>query len=287
MTEKKPDWLKVKLGGGPEFNKLRDLIHASGLHTVCEEALCPNMGACWRHGRATLMILGDTCTRGCGFCNVGTGRPECPDESEPGNVARAVEAMELTDVVITSVTRDDLEDGGAGIWAETIRQIHELAPSVRVEVLIPDFQGSESSYRKIADAAPEVLGHNLETVRSLYAKVRSDADYDRSLALLKWFHHKGMITKSGIMVGLGETEEEVIELMQDVVETGCDMFYIGQYLSPGKDHIPVTKYIEPGEFEFYARKGREIGFGVVVSAPLVRSSFYSEEQSRFVEGAML
>ncbi|MBN2301414.1 MAG: lipoyl synthase [Lentisphaerae bacterium] len=282
MVERKPDWLKVKLGGGAEFVRLRELIHANGLHTVCEEALCPNMGECWGHGRATLMILGNICTRGCLFCNVTSGRPCAPDASEPNMVAKAIKSMGLKDVVITSVTRDDLDDGGASIWAATIECIHETVPGVRVEVLIPDFRGRDDSFRLVLNAAPEIVGHNLETVRSLCRKVRPDADYDRSLNLLKWFHNNGAITKSGIMVGLGETFEEVQELMSEVAGTGCDIFYVGQYLRPSKKHIAVSRYVEPGEFDSYLRYGYKVGFKVVVSAPLVRSSYHSDIQADFI-----
>ena len=280
---RKPPWLKVRLGLGPNSSKLKRIVESGGLHTVCDEALCPNKGRCWEHGRATLMILGGVCTRGCGFCNVAGGVPDACREDEPSQVAEAVRSMGLSEVVITSVTRDDLADGGAGIWAETISMTRDVVPGIVVEVLIPDFQGCAASLKKVMEAAPEVLGHNLETVPSLYRRVRPQADYRRSLEVLRRASEQGIIVKTGIMVGLGETEQEVLELMADARSAGCDILTVGQYLRPTGQHLPVESYVDPGQFEFYRSKGQEIGFDVVVSGPLVRSSFHSEEQSIFVE----
>lgn len=280
--ERKPDWLKVRLAQGRNYKHLKRLVHERGLHTVCEEALCPNMGTCWEHGRATLMILGDVCSRGCRFCAVGSGKPGRPDTKEPGQVADAVKAMGLRDVVITSVTRDDLEDGGATLWAETIRLVHEAVRGIRVEVLIPDFGGDRKALQTVFDAKPEVLGHNLETVPALYARARPNADYRQSLNVLRRAHDQGLITKTGIMVGVGETREQVVSVMKEAVAAGCDIFYAGQYLQPTRGHLPVDRYVEPGEFDFFTKKGLELGFQVVVAGPLVRSSYHSEEQERFV-----
>ena len=279
----KPPWLRVRLGGGTEYTRVKNLMKGQSLHTVCEEALCPNMGRCWEKGRATIMILGDTCTRSCRFCGVASRAPDGPDGDEPRRVAEAVAAMGLKDIVLTSVTRDDLSDGGASIWAETIRQIKATIPGIMVEVLIPDFGGSEASLAMVIDAAPEVLGHNLETVRPCYAEVRPQADYEQSLTLLRRAHAQGMITKTGIMVGVGETKEEVFALIRDVQDCGCDIFYVGQYLQPSKDHLPVARYVEPGEFDLYRDEALKAGISVCVSAPLVRSSYHSEEQERYLE----
>jgi lipoic acid synthetase len=228
------------------------------------------------------MILGGICSRGCRFCNVESGGPELPDEDEPGRVAEAVRAMGLRDVVITSVTRDDLEDGGAGIWAATIRAVRSACPGIVVEVLIPDFNGSEPALRRVLDAEPHVLGHNLETVPSQYPRVRPQADYGRSLEVLARAHAAGFVTKSGIMVGLGETEDEVTAVMRDARGTGCNIFYVGQYLQPSGKHLPVDRYVEPAEFGHYREAGKAAGFDVVVAEPLVRSSFHSEEQAAFL-----
>jgi lipoic acid synthetase len=279
---KKPDWLKVRVPHGAGFVRMKGIIQGGHLHTVCEEALCPNMGRCWEKGRATIMILGDKCSRACSFCNVRAEQSGICDEGEPARVAEAVKQMGLRDVVITSVTRDDLEDGGAHIWAETIRLVHEAVPGILVEVLIPDFGGSLSSLKLVLEARPEVLGHNLETVRSLYSRVRPQADYRRSIELLKRAHDHGAIVKTGIMVGVGETKEEVYDLMGDARRAGCDIFYVGQYLQPTKKHLAVSRYVTPAEFDEYRDKGLQMGFKVVVSAPLVRSSYHSEEQERYL-----
>jgi lipoic acid synthetase len=279
----KPPWLKVRLGGGAEYTRLRNLVKNQCLHTVCEEALCPNMGRCWEKGRATILILGDTCSRSCRFCNVASRTPSAPDRDEPRRVAEAVEAMGLHDIVLTSVTRDDLADGGAAIWAETIRRIKEKMPRLLVEVLIPDFGGSEASLDAVIAAGPDVLGHNLETVRRLYPKVRPQADYDQSLTVLRRAHERGMITKTGIMAGVGETKAEVLDLIRDVRACGCDVFYAGQYLQPSRNHLAVERYVTPEEFELYRAAALEVGIPVCVSAPLVRSSYHSEEQEGYLD----
>jgi lipoyl synthase len=278
----KPAWLRVRLGGGPGYSRLQKLLHDRGLHTVCEEALCPNKGRCWEHGRATVMILGNTCTRNCTFCNVVPGRPAACDQEEPRRVADAVKAMKISEIVITSVTRDDLEDGGAAIWAETIRQVRDGVPGIVLEVLIPDFKGKMDLIGCVLAAKPDVLGHNVETVPRLYRKVRPQADYRRSLDVLKHAHERGFITKTGIMVGLGESESEVVEVMDDAVGAGCDIFTIGQYLRPSRRHVAVDRYVEPAEFDRFRDVGLSLGFKVVISAPLVRSSYHSEEQSAFL-----
>jgi lipoic acid synthetase len=285
MRQPKPDWLKVKIGSGPNYTRVRDIINENSLHTVCQEALCPNMGACWEHGRATLMILGNNCTRSCSFCNVASDAPSLPDPDEPQRVAEAVKAMSLKEIVITSVTRDDLEDGGAGIWAETIAAVRSATPDITIEVLIPDFNGSETSLNTVMAAKPDVLGHNLETVAVLYPRVRPDADYQRSLTVLKRTHQHGLIAKTGIMLGLGETTTDVLNLMRDADSAGCHILYIGQYLQPSADHLPVHRYVEPDEFAMYREEGLKTGFKVVVSAPLVRSSYHSEEQTRFLKNS--
>jgi len=283
LKQAKPAWLRVRVPQGAGFVRMKNIVHGAHLHTVCEEALCPNMGRCWENGRATIMILGDKCTRACRFCNV---RPETSgtcDPEEPPRVAEAVRKMGLRDVVITSVTRDDLEDGGAGLWARTVKLVHEAVPGIIVEVLIPDFGGSLSSLETVLASKPEVLGHNLETVSSLYGRVRPQADYRRSLELLRRAHDRGAVVKTGIMVGVGETEEEVLDLMRDAVAAGCEIFTVGQYLQPTKEHLPVSRFVTPEEFESYRRRGLEMGFKVVVSAPLVRSSYHSDEQEDYLK----
>ena len=280
---RKPDWLKVRICRGPNYARLRNIILQERLHTVCEEALCPNIGRCWENGRVTLMILGDTCTRSCKFCGIASGWPGSCDEDEPRRVGEAVKTMGLKNVVITSVSRDDLEDCGAHVWAETIRRVHEAVPGISVEVLVPDFGGSAEALGIVIHAKPEILGHNIETVPFLYERVRPQADYQRSLKLLKQSHEQGMITKTGIMLGLGEKAEDVLGVMRDTVAAGCDIFYIGQYLQPSRRHLPVSRYVEPGEFEMYRKKGLEMGFKVVVAGALVRSSYHSEEQAEYVK----
>jgi len=279
---RKPDWLRVRLGHGKAFTHVQDVIRSGNLHTVCEEALCPNRGECWQHGRATLMILGDLCTRGCTFCGVTSKCPAPPDREEPKRVAEAVKAMGLTDVVITSVTRDDLEDGGAAIWAETIERIRDAVPGIGIEVLVPDFAGDRAAIDHVLHVRPEVFGHNLETVPRLYCVARPHADYHRSLAVLKQGHVAGLIVKTGIMVGIGEEAAEVEAVMRDAVAAGVSIFYVGQYLQPSREHLAVERYVEPKEFEQYQARGLALGFRVVVSGPLVRSSYHSETQAEFV-----
>lgn len=279
----KPPWLRVRLGQGAGQAKLRGIIDAHGLHTVCSEALCPNVGECWESGRATVMILGRTCSRNCKFCSVSPEGPAEPDPEEPVRVARAVREMGLRDVVVTSVTRDDIADGGASIWAETIARVREAVPGIVVEALVPDFGGDTDALDTVLAAGPDVLGHNIETVPSLYADARPGADYDRSVRLIGHAHESGVATKSAMMLGLGEPESEVHDVMADLVGAGCEIFFLGQYLQPTKAHLPVCRYVPPEEFEEYRRAGLEAGFKVVISAPLVRSSYHSEEQMAFLE----
>ena len=276
---RRPDWLKVKLPMGENFSDVLNLMRNQKLNTVCEEAKCPNLAECWNNRTATFMILGDTCTRSCGFCNVKLGLPNELDLDEPRRVAEAVENLNLRHVVITSVNRDELADGGAGIFSETVRLIHEKMPNCTIEILIPDFKGSVSSFEIIMQNPPDILNHNLETVKRLYHAVRPQAKYDRSLELITWFKNKGLRTKSGIMVGIGETKEEVVELMNDLVNAGCDILTIGQYLQPTKMHLPVHRYVHPDEFNFYKSEGLKIGFKAVESAPLVRSSYHADKHA--------
>jgi lipoyl synthase len=277
----KPSWLKAKAPVGDNFHNLKRLARGLGLHTVCESAQCPNIGECWNHKTATFMLLGDICTRRCGFCAVPKGHPEPIDWDEPRRVAEAVATLGLRHAVVTSVNRDDDNVGGAKIFAETIRQIHELVPGCRVEVLIPDFQGLEEPLRIVLEAKPEVLNHNTETVPRLYRAVRSGARYGRTLDLLsnakKW--DPAMVTKSGVMVGIGESQEELIEVFRDLGERGVDILTIGQYLRPSKDHLPMTRFYTPAEFAFLKEEALKFGFKHVESGPLVRSSYHAHEQA--------
>jgi len=275
---RKPEWLKARVPGGENYAALRNLIDSRGLHTVCQEARCPNMGECWNSGTATFMILGDTCTRSCGFCAVKTGRAEFLDKDEPRRVGEAVATMKLRHAVITSVNRDELFDGGAQIFADTIREIRSHLPECRIEVLIPDFQGSEAALNIVLDAQPDILNHNTETVPRLYKTVRPQAQYNRSLELLFRAKEKGFLTKSGLMVGLGETMEEVVDTMSDLREVQCDILTIGQYLQPTKEHLPVERFVHPDEFAMLKRTGLEMGFRYVESGPLVRSSYHAAGQ---------
>lgn len=279
---RKPPWIRVRLGQGKGLKRLEGIVRGRCLHTVCDEALCPNKGECWEQGRATILILGGACTRRCGFCNVTTAKPVGADRDEPRRVAEAVKEMGLNEVVLTSVTRDDLPDGGAGIWAETIRRVKEALPGGMVEVLVPDFGGDPAALQTVLEAGPHVFGHNLETVPSLYSRARPQADFERSLRVLAFARERGAIVKTGIMVGLGESSDEVLALMRRAREAGCEIFSVGQYLRPSRKHLPVSRYVEPAEFDAYRREGMGIGFRVVVAGPLVRSSFHSEEQSAFV-----
>ena len=284
---KRPDWLKVKLPTGDNYTDVRDLMRKQKLHTVCEEAKCPNIAECWNHRTATFMILGDTCTRSCGFCNVKLGIPNELDLEEPKRVAESVEELNLRHVVITSVNRDELEDGGASIFSETVRLIRERMHDTTIEILIPDFKGSEHAFEIIMQNPPDILNHNLETVPRLYSVVRPQAKYQRSLDLITWFKRKGLSrrdgfpkTKSGIMVGIGETKDEVLSLMDDLVKAGCDILTIGQYLQPTKVHLPVDRFVTPDEFNQYKIEGLKMGFKMVESSPLVRSSYHADEHAR-------
>ncbi len=276
---KKPPWLKKRISPFQDIHKVKTILEESSLHTVCEEARCPNLGECFSSGTATFLILGRICTRNCGFCAVEHGNPAFPDESEPLQVARVVKKMSLQYVVITSVTRDDLPDGGASHFAKTIEAIRSMDPEVKVEVLIPDFKGDPRSLKIVLDLTPDVLNHNVETVSRLYPKVRPQADYHRSLELLKRAKEIAptLLTKSGFMLGLGESQEEVLELIRNLKEVGCDFLTLGQYLQPRQDRLPVVRFIPPEEFEEYRRMGEEMGFKAVASGPFVRSSFQAFE----------
>ncbi|MFM6947198.1 MAG: lipoyl synthase [Flavobacteriales bacterium] len=274
---KKPKWLRVKLPTGENYRKVRGLVDQHNLHTICESGSCPNMGECWGEGTATFMILGNICTRSCGFCGVQTGKPDAVDEFEPGKVANSVKIMGVKHAVITSVDRDDLKDGGANIWAQTIRAIRQQSPGTTLETLIPDFAGNWENLQILINAAPEIVSHNLETVRRLTKQVRIQAKYDRSLELLFRLKKGGMRTKSGVMLGLGETPEEVIETMQDLRAVQVDILTLGQYLQPTPKHLPVAEFIEPEQFEHYKKLGLDMGFRYVESGPLVRSSYHAEK----------
>jgi lipoic acid synthetase len=279
--EPKPEWLKVRAPGSPGYLRLRSLMRDLGLHTVCEEARCPNIGECWHHGTATFMILGDVCTRACGYCAVSHGRPATLDLHEPGRVADAVGQLGLNYVVVTSVDRDDLPDGGASIFAETVRAIRDTSPACRIEVLIPDFQGQENSLLAVLDAGPDILNHNVETVPRLYRLARSGGRYPRTLALLTRAHEyaPGIPTKTGLMVGLGETWDELVSTLADLRGTGCEILTIGQYLRPSSAHLPMVRYYHPDEFTALKAIAVELGFGHVESGPLVRSSYHAHEQA--------
>jgi len=274
----RPDWLKVRVPSGESYARLKGLIDGNRLHTVCEEARCPNMGECWNAGTATFMILGDTCTRSCGFCAVKTGRPVALDTDEPYRVAEAIRIMKVRHAVITSVNRDELPDGGAAIFAETIRQARKVNPAVTIEVLIPDFRGVHWALQLVTDEGPDILNHNTETVPRLYARVRPQARYGRSLEVIRRAHEVGMVTKSGLMLGLGERPDEVIGVMEDLRANHCDILTLGQYLQPTRDHLPVERYVPPAEFSQFKEKGMGMGFRHVESGPLVRSSYHAEGQ---------
>lgn len=273
----KPSWLKVKLPTGKEYTKVRQIVSEHKLHTICESGNCPNMGECWGAGTATFMILGNICTRSCGFCAVKTGRPLPVDLQEPERVANSVKLMNVKHCVITSVDRDDLKDGGSIIWVETVKKVREYSPQTTMETLIPDFKGDWENLQRIIDVAPEIVSHNLETVRRLTREVRIQAKYDRSLEVIKRLKEGGMRTKSGVMLGLGETREEVIETMQDLVNAGCDILTLGQYLQPTPKHLPVKEFITPNQFAEYKEIGLNLGFKYVESGPLVRSSYHAEK----------
>ncbi len=277
---RRPNWLRIKIAGGKNYADVHSLMRKSKLNTVCEEARCPNLGECWQSRTATFMILGDTCTRSCGFCNVKVGLPTELDIDEPRRVAEAVEELNLRHVVITSVNRDELKDGGASIFSESIRLIRQKMPDCTIEILIPDFKGDEKAYEIIMQNPPDILNHNLETVPRIYHAVRPQAKYERSLNLLQWFKQKGLKTKSGIMVGIGEKPDEVLELMKDLRNHECDILTIGQYLQPSKNHLPVDRYVTLEEFRMYKDEGMKLGFKAVESAPLVRSSYHADKHAR-------
>jgi lipoyl synthase len=314
-AKRKPPWLKARVPGGPGYQRLRGIMDEHRLHTVCEEAGCPNMGECWARGVATIMILGDTCTRACGFCNVKTGRPGTVDKDEPRRVAESLALIGLKHVVITSVNRDELADGGAGIWAETIVRTRESCPNMSIEVLIPDFQGNWPALQMVIDARPHIINHNLETVRRMYPAVRPSAKFDRSLELLRRVKEQGRIAKTGIMVGIGERDDEVLKLMEEVQEatkvsrcqgaevsseeptirvapgaldtptprhldtSSCDILTIGQYLQPTRNHLPIDRWVTPEQFAHFRDEGLRRGFKVVESGPLVRSSYHADHQA--------
>ena len=277
---RKPGWLKVRAPGGPNYARLKGLMREMNLHTVCEEAHCPNVGECWEHGTATFMILGDVCTRNCPYCAVAHGRPPSYDLGEPDRVAAAVAELNLRHAVITSVDRDDLPDFGAEIFARTIRGIHERVPGCSVEVLVPDFQGNEAAIRTVLDARPEIYNHNTETVPRLYKKARPGGRYPRVMEIFRFAkaYAPEIPTKTGMILGMGETADEVIEVMRDLRERDVDILTLGQYLRPSADHIPLDRYYTPDEFSELARVGREMGFRHVEAGPLVRSSYHAWEQ---------
>ena len=275
---KKPDWLRVKLPVGKKYTDLRSLVDKYKLNTICTSGSCPNMGECWGEGTATFMILGNICTRSCGFCGVKTGKPETVEWDEPEKVARSIHLMKIKHAVITSVDRDDLKDGGSIIWAETVEAIRRTNPNTTLETLIPDFRGMKNNIDRIIEVAPEVISHNLETVRRLTREVRIQAQYDRSLEVLAYLKDSGQQrTKSGIMLGLGEKEKEVIETLHDLYKAKVDIVTIGQYLQPSKQHLPVHEFITPSQFEKYKEIGLELGFKYVESGALVRSSYRAEK----------
>ena len=275
-----PPWFKIRLSVNERSADMRNLIRSNKIHTVCRSAACPNQSECWNSGTATFLILGNVCTRGCRFCNIPKGIPEGIDRDEPNRVASAVKSLRLKYAVITSVTRDDLPDGGASLFARTIELIHENVPGCRVEVLVPDFQGSQASLNTVLDAAPDVLNHNLETVPSQYPRVRPQADYFRSLELLDRARLSGTVTKSGLMVGFGENIDEIRAVLRDLGNVGCSIVTIGQYLQPGANHLPVSKYYRPDEFASLHDEAMKLGFKQVVSGPLVRSSYQAEKYGR-------
>jgi lipoic acid synthetase len=293
--KRKPAWLRAKVPGGPGYERLKSIVDEHRLHTVCQEAGCPNMGECWARGVATIMILGDTCTRACGFCNVKTGRPATLDLDEPRRVAESLRLMyegaRLKHIVITSVNRDELPDGGASVWAETIRQSREACPEMSIEVLTPDFEGNWDALQLVIDAKPHIINHNLETVRRMYPAVRPSAKFDRSLELLRRVKEAGMVAKTGIMVGIGEKDDEVVALMDEVQaatsprtagsngSTGCDVLTIGQYLQPTRNHLPIDRWVTPEQFDRFRQSGLDRGFKVVESGPLVRSSYHADNQA--------
>lgn len=283
VLEQKPEWLRVKISTGGGCSNVRGIVKGQNLHTVCESARCPNLGECWSQGTATFMILGDVCTRNCRFCAVKTGKPEDVDWEEPKRVAEAVKSMSLRYAVVTSVTRDDLEDDGAGIWAEVIREIRNLSPEIKIEVLIPDFRGKKECLEKVLEAKPDVLNHNLETVPRLYSQVRPQAVYERSLELLSRAKEAGFVTKTGLMLGLGEKEGEIEDIMKNLTKISVDILTLGQYLRPTKEHLAVDRWVTPEEFTNWKKRGLELGFKSVESGPLVRSSYHAANSVANIE----
>lgn len=279
----KPDWLKIQLPNTSEYSWMHKTIRDNKLHTICTSGKCPNAAECWGNGTATFMILGDICTRACKFCNVKTGKPGPVDVKEPQRIARSIQIMKLKHAVITSVDRDDLEDGGAGIWVETIRKVKEQNPDMTMEVLIPDFQGKRHLVDMVIQARPEVISHNIETVRRLTPVIRSRAHYDVSLAVLKQIAEAGMVAKSGIMLGLGEQDDEVLQSMDDLIAVGVKVLTIGQYLRPSVNHLEVQEYVTPEKFLFFKEEGLKKGFKFVESSPLVRSSYHAERHVKALE----
>jgi lipoic acid synthetase len=275
-TRRLPRWMKMQMPKGESYSKVKNTVQKHNLHTICTSGNCPNIGECWNRGTATFMILGEICTRSCKFCGVKTGKPLPVDWEEPKRLAESVKLMQVKHCVITSVDRDDLQDGGAAFWAETIRKIKEINPDTTIETLIPDFDAVEEHVQKVIDAKPEVISHNLETVERLTPQIRSRAKYQRSLKVLKQIAESGLVAKSGIMLGLGETEEEILQTMDDLLAVGCKVMTIGQYLAPSVNHIPVVDYVTPEKFEEYRKIGLEKGFDFVESSPLVRSSYRAE-----------
>ena len=284
LPKRKPTWLRVRLPSGSNYRRVKSLMRGQRLHTVCEEAMCPNLGECWDHGTATFLLMGDTCTRSCGFCFIKTGRPPALDEDEPRRVAESVVALNLSHCVLTSVNRDEIPNGGAHIFANTIREIRQRQPGCTVEVLIPDFKGHRDALKEVMDARPEILNHNTETVPRLYRTVRPQANYQQTLKVLSDAKEldPGAMTKSGIMVGLGETKAEVIEVIGDLREHQVDILTIGQYLRPSPLHLPVYRYVHPDEFQELHDIGMEMGFKWVESGPLVRSSYHAEGQAQLL-----
>ena len=285
MNERKPSWLRARLPGGPGYHAVRQLVEHHGLHTVCQSAQCPNLGECWARGTATVMILGNICTRSCNFCAIQTGRPTELDFGEPARVADAVARMNLRHVVITSVARDELADGGASVWAATIRAVRHRNPQTAIEVLVPDFKGHLPDIDTVLAARPDIFNHNVETVERLQKPVRVQARYDRSRAVLRHARARGFTTKTGIMLGLGERREEIEQTLHDIVSDGAEILTVGQYLQPTPRHLPVARWVPPEEFQHWKEFGLSIGLGVVESGPLVRSSYHADEQSQKYTGA--
>ncbi|MFO8234572.1 MAG: lipoyl synthase [Bacteroidales bacterium] len=272
-----PSWMKMQMPKGDTYSWMKNRLNDNNLHTICTSGNCPNIGECWNRGTATFMILGEICTRSCKFCGVKTGRPLPPDPNEPKKIARTINILGIKHAVITSVDRDDLEDRGAGIWAETIKEVKNLNPGITIETLIPDFDGKPELIDMVINAGAEVISHNLETVKRLTSQIRSKAKYETSLGVIRHISSSGIIAKSGIMLGLGETEEEIFETMDDILDNGCKVFTIGQYLQPTVSHLPVSEFVEPEKFEYYKEAGEKKGFRFVESSPLVRSSYHADK----------